>query len=92
MAGDAKYHVINSHESLTMDQKQTITLDGQTYNVAEFSDGVQQAVAIYNSITVDLQKAQIDVIRNQAALQTIAAQLTEAVKKELAEKEEAKTE
>lgn len=75
-----------------MDQKNTITLDGKTYEVAEFSPGIQHAVAIYNSINADLQKAQIDVIRNQAALQTIAAQLTEAVKKELADRDGVKVE
>lgn len=75
-----------------MDKKNTITLDDNTYDVESFSQGIQHAVAIYNSINADLQKAQIDVIRNQAALQTIAAQLTEAVKKELAEKAEAKAE
>jgi vacuolar-type H+-ATPase subunit I/STV1 len=90
-AGSDKYAVINLSESSTMD-KNTITLDGKSYEVSEFSSGIQQAVSIYNVITQDLQKAQIDVIRNQAALQTIVQQLTDAVKKELADRSEPQAE
>lgn len=67
----------------------TITLDGISYDVAQFSQGVQQAIGIYNVFNADLQKAQLDVMKNQAALQTIGAQITEAVKKELADKKAA---
>ena len=72
-----------------MDQTKTITLDGVSYDLAQFSAGVQQAVGIYNSFAADLQKAQLDVMKNQAAMQSVGAQITEAVKKELAEKEAA---
>lgn len=67
-------------------QKQTITLDGQAYELAQFSPAVQQAVGIYNAIGVDLQKAQLDVVKCQAAMQSISAQIGETVKKELADK------
>jgi hypothetical protein len=66
-----------------MDQARTITLDGISYDVAQFSEGVQQAVTIYNTFSTDLQKAQLEVIKTQAALQSIGAQITSAVKKEL---------
>lgn len=66
-----------------MDQARTITLDGISYDVAQFSEGVQQAVTIYNTFSSDLQKAQLEVIKTQAALQSIGAQITSAVKKEL---------
>lgn len=68
-----------------MDQTKTITLDGISYDLAQFSSGVQQAVGVYNTFSADLQKAQLEVMKNQAALQTLGGQITEAVKKELAE-------
>lgn len=69
------------------EQARTITIDGVSHNVADFSVGVQNAVGIYNAITADLQKEQIAVLKSQSALQSIGAQIGEAVKKELAEKE-----
>lgn len=73
-----------------MDQaKQTITLDGEQYALDQFSPAVQQAVGVYNTINADLQKAQLEVVKCQAAMQNISAQVGEAVKKELAAKAEA---
>ena len=48
--------------------------------------GVQQAVGIYNGFQADLNKAQLEVIKCQAAMQSVGGQISEAVKKELAEK------
>lgn len=70
------------------EQARTITLDGISYDIAQFSQGVQSAVGIYNAINADLQKEQLAVIKSQAALQSIGAQIGEAVKKELAEIQE----
>lgn len=71
-----------------MDQKtNTITLDGVTHEVSKFSEGVQQAIGIYNTFQAELQKEQLAVVKTQAALQSIAAQITAAVKKELEEAE-----
>lgn len=64
---------------------QTINIDGQTYDVSLFSQGVQQAVAIYNKFSADLQNQQLEVMKTQAALQQVGQQITEAVKNELAE-------
>jgi hypothetical protein len=72
-----------------MDQPRSLTIDGISYDVAQFSAGVQQAVGIYNSFAADLNKAQLEVIKTQAALQSVGNQITEAVKKELAEKAQA---
>jgi hypothetical protein len=72
-----------------MDQARSITVDGISYALDQFTESVQQAVTIYNSFQADLQKAQLDVMKNQAALQSVGAQIGEAVKKELAEKAEA---
>jgi hypothetical protein len=69
-----------------MDQARSITVDGISYDAAQFTDAVQQAVSIYNTFQADLQKAQLEVLKTQAAMQTIGAQIGEAVKKELAEK------
>lgn len=68
-----------------MDQR-SITVDGISYDVSQFSQGVQQAVGIYNVFQSDLQKAQLEVIKSQAALQSVGGQITEAVRRELAEK------
>jgi len=67
------------------EQARTITLDGISYDIAQFSQGVQSAVGIYNALQADLQKEQLAVIKTQAAMQGIGAQIGEAVKKELAE-------
>ena len=69
------------------DQARTITLDGISYDVGQFSQGVQNAIGIYNTFNADLQKEQMNVIKSQAAMQTVGAQIAEAVKAELAEKQ-----
>lgn len=71
------------------EQARTITLDGISYDVAQFSEQVQQGVAIYNAISTQLQGEQLAVIKSQAALQSLGAQLTQAVRKELDEKKTA---
>lgn len=65
---------------------QTITIDDIAYPIDQFSPAVQQAVAIFNTFQADLTKAQLDVIKNQSALQTVGSQISEAAKKELADK------
>ncbi len=72
-----------------MEQNRTITVDNVEYAVAQFSQEVQQAVSIYNAISLDLQKAQLEAMKCQAALQTVGSQITQAVKAELAAKAEA---
>jgi hypothetical protein len=69
-----------------MEQARSITVDGISYDVAQFSQEVQQAVVIYNAIQADLQKHQLEVIKCQAALQTVGAQIGNAVKAELEKK------
>jgi hypothetical protein len=68
------------------EQTKTITLDGVSYNVADFSQGIQSAIVIYNSFQADLQKEQLAAMKTQAALQSVGNQIAEAVKKELADK------
>lgn len=74
-----------------MDQTRSITVDGISYDLAQFSDAVKQAVAVYNKFQADLQAAQLEVIKSQSAMQTIGAQIADAVKKELADKAAAAT-
>lgn len=69
----------------------TITLDGISYDVAQFSQGVQSAIGVYNTFAADLQREQLASMKTQAAMQTIGGQIAEAVKKELAEKAAAAT-
>ena len=71
---------------MTQEQARTINLDGESYDLDQFSPGVQQAVAIYNKFTVQLQDQQLEVMKTQAALQQVGQQITEAVKKELEDK------
>lgn len=73
------------------EQSRTITLDGTSYDVAQFSDGVQQAVVIYNAFQADLQKAQLEVVKNQSAMQSVGTQIAAAVRKELEDKAAAAT-
>lgn len=69
------------------EQARTITLDGTSYEIGQFSEGIQNAIGIYNTFSTDLQKEQLAVMKTQAAMQTIGAQIGEAVKAELAAKE-----
>lgn len=69
-----------------MEQPHTINLDGISYDIAQFSRGVQQAVIIYNKFAAQLQDQQLEVMKTQAALQQVGQQITEAVKKELEDK------
>lgn len=72
-------------------QPRTINLDGESYDLDQFTPGVQQAVAIYNKFSAQLQDQQLEVMKIQAALQQVGQQITETVKKELAEKAEDKS-
>lgn len=64
----------------------SVTVDNISYDVAQFSPEVQQAVSIYNAFQADLQKAQLEVIKVQAAIQNVGQQLTAAIKTELEKK------
>lgn len=70
-------------------ETKTITIDGISYAVDQFSQGVQSAIGIYNTFQAELQKEQLAVVKTQSAMQTIGNQIADAVKKELAEKAEA---
>lgn len=69
------------------DQTRTITIDDVSYNVDQFSQGIQHAIGMYNTFAAELQQEQLAAVKTQAAMQTIGTQISEAVKKELAEKE-----
>lgn len=69
------------------EQARTITLDGISYDVAQFSQGVQTAINVYNGFNADLQKEQLAVMKSQAAMRAVGAQIAEAVKAELAAKQ-----
>lgn len=75
-----------------MEQARSINLDGISYDVAQFSPEVQQAVGIYNSFAADLQKAQLEVVKCQSALQNVGQQISAAVKAELEAKSAPKAE
>lgn len=69
-----------------MEHPHTINIDGNSYDVTQFSRAVQQAVMIYNKFSAQLQDQQLEVMKTQAALQQVGQQITEAVKKELEDK------
>lgn len=62
---------------------QFLTLDGVQYNIDEFSHSVAQLVTIYNRFMADLQDNQLELMKTQAAISQITAQLTEQMKLEL---------
>jgi hypothetical protein len=70
-------------------EPRTLTLDGISYDVAQFSPGVQQAVAIHTKFSNQLADEQLAVLKTQSALQVLTTQISEQVQKELAEKKEA---
>ena len=72
-----------------MEPTRTITLDGISYDVTQFSQGVQQAVMIYNKFSAQLQYQQLEVMKTQAAISQVGNQISEAVQKELAAKKAA---
>lgn len=65
------------------EQTRTITLDGESYELTQFSDQVQQAVAVYNTFTADLQKEQLAVLKTKSAIEALGAQIAKAVRDEL---------
>lgn len=67
-------------------QTQTLTVDGITYAVDQFSQQVQSGVQMYSAFQADLQKAQLEVAKTQAAMAMLSGQIQEAVKAELAAK------
>lgn len=69
-----------------MSEQRTITLDGETYDVATFSEGVQQAVGIYNTFASQLQVEQLAVLKTRSAMEGLSNQIAQAVRKELDEK------
>lgn len=71
------------------DQARTITLDGISYDVSQFSEGVQQAVAIYHTFSAQLQAEQLAVLKTQSAMQGLGNQISTTVRKELDEKKAA---
>jgi len=68
------------------DPARTVSLDGISYDVEQFSDQVKQAVNIYNTFAAQLQTEQLAVLKSQAAMQTLGAQIAGAIRKELDEK------
>ena len=72
-----------------MEQNRSLTLDGISYDLAQFSDGVQQLVAIYHRLNSQLQDHQLEVMKSQAAMQQVSNQIAEQVRKELDEKRSA---
>ena len=61
-------------------------IDETSYDLDQFSAQIQQAVGTYNRLLADLQTEQLAVMKTNAAMQVLGAQITEAVKKELEEK------
>lgn len=70
-------------------QTQTVTVDGVEYDLASLSEGVQTAVGLYNRFNGELQTAQAaaqtanaEVLKLQFAMQSLAGQISQAVKAE----------
>ena len=65
------------------EQLQTITVDGQQYDLTMFSVSVQQIVRIILGWEDELRVQRLDVAKTEAALRQANAELTELVKKEI---------
>lgn len=63
---------------------QSVTLDGIQYAVTGFSAGVQEAVAIYERFSDDLNTHQYEIIKLNAAMQHLMANINRAVTEEIA--------
>lgn len=64
----------------------TITLDNVKYAIDQFSDDVKHLVFIHNKFTGQLQDAQLEVMKIQAALSQVSDQLSNQMRTELVEK------
>lgn len=74
-----------------MEAPTTFTLDGISYDVTQFSPGVQQAIGIYHKINMDLAAERLAVLKSESALQLIGKQIADAANRELEEKKKAAT-
>ena len=63
-----------------MEQPKLITVDGKAYEINKLSQEIQQAVGIYNLVSADLQKAQLEVVKCQAALSNIADSIANSIR------------
>lgn len=69
-----------------MSQAQTLTLDGITYDLSNFSDEVRAAVGIYNAFNSQLAEERLAVMKTESALAHLGTQLAARAAKELADK------
>jgi hypothetical protein len=72
-----------------MEAPRTFTLDGISYDVEQFSPGVQQAIGIYHHFNNQLSVERLAVIKTEAALASVGKQIAEAASKELEAKRQA---
>ena len=60
-------------------QLKTITVGDKTYDITGFSAEIQNAAMIYNQISNDKTKAQLEVLKCEAALSVIGKQIADAI-------------
>lgn len=65
-------------------QAQTITIDGVSHNLADFSVEVQKLVSIRNVWEQEVVKAELEYARARAAVRDLDRELLEKLKAELA--------
>lgn len=66
-----------------MAEIKTITRDGTSYPVEQFSAEVQHLVAIYNKFQAQLPDLQLEVMKTQAAMNQLNEEIGKYVDKEL---------
>jgi uncharacterized protein YukE len=66
-----------------------ITVDGTQHAIESLSPAVQQAAAIYQRFQGELQEAQLEVVKLNAAIQQIGNQIAQAIKQETSQEDKA---
>lgn len=62
---------------------QSLTLNGISYSISQFSQQVQQLTNFYNSLIADQSTESYALMKTQAAIAQVHNQITEIVKDEL---------
>lgn len=73
---------------MKIEQPTTLTIDGKSFAVADFSDKVKNLIAIRTEWQNDLVKERLMVAKSEAALRGVDAELAQLVSEELKAKEE----
>lgn len=58
----------------------TVTVDGEVHDLYTLPEGIQNAIGLYNTFKGQLETANVEVMKLQFAMQTLASQISDAVR------------